>query len=214
MNDVPPTHLAIKQLGDTKQVKNVRSNILEKTHGIYNLHELVMDMSDFIDVICMYPDVIYVYGHRSILDVLDRLLLMNSTSPQPLSYDTTFQLGDFYVSMLSFRHILFKEAEPVLLACFLIHERMFQACHDQCFETCCKLIPSLHKCKKPTVIDEEHAFVNTVKSYLPPLQLRCWNHIMRDICRGFVVMVHHLGMCPVISWMCKNCFIYLQRRNT
>ena len=137
-----------------------------------------MDMPDFIDLTYMYPDVIYVYGHRSILDVLDRLLLMNSTSPQPLSYDTTFQLGDFYVSMLSFRHILFKEAEPVLLVCFLIHERMFQACHDQCFETCCKLIPSLHKCKKPTVIDEEHAFVNTVKSYLPPPQLRCWNHIM------------------------------------
>jgi len=41
-----------------------------------------------------------------------------------LSYDTTFQLGDFYVSVLCFRHTLFKEA-PVIPAAFLVHERKF-----------------------------------------------------------------------------------------
>ena len=68
--------------------------------------------------------------------------------------------------------------------CFLIHERKFQACHDHLFATCCKLISSLHKCKKRIVTDEEHVFVNTVKSYLPSApHLRCWNHIMQDTLR-------------------------------
>ena len=187
MNDVPPTHLAVKQPRDIKQVKNIISNILAKQRlshdAIYNLHELATDMPDFIHLICTHPDLICVCGHRSILAELDRLLLMNSPSSQLLSYDTTFQLGDFYVSTLSFRHTLFKEA-PVMPVCFLIHERKFQACHDHLFATCCKLIPSLHKCKKHIVTDEEHAFVNTVKSYLPSApHLRCWNHIMRDTLR-------------------------------
>ena len=43
-------------------------------------------------------------------------------SSHSLSYDTAFQLGDFYVSPLLFRHIVFKE-EPCILAMFLIHER-------------------------------------------------------------------------------------------
>ena len=37
-------------------------------------------------------------------------------------YDTTFQLGDFYVLILCFRHTLFKET-PVIPATFLVHER-------------------------------------------------------------------------------------------
>ena len=44
-----------------------------------------------------------------VLDQLDRLLLINSPLTQLLSYDTTFWLGDFYVSPLLFRHTLFKE---------------------------------------------------------------------------------------------------------
>ena len=51
--------------------------------------------------------------------------MVDSVNPQLLSYDTTFQLGDFYVSSLLFRHTIFKES-PVIPALFLIHERNFK----------------------------------------------------------------------------------------
>ena len=95
-------------------------------------------------------------------------------------HDTTFQLGDFYVSTLAFRHTLFKEA-PVIPVAFLIHERKLQTCHDELFGTCCKLVPALKKTKKPIVTDEEQAYVNTIGQYLPAAaHLRCWNHVLRD----------------------------------
>ena len=48
-------------------------------------------------------------GLQDILDTLGRIILVDSPSAQLISYDTTFQLGDFYVSPLLFRHTLFKE---------------------------------------------------------------------------------------------------------
>ena len=41
----------------------------------------------------------------------------------------TFQLGDFYVSALIFRHIIFREIH-CMPALFLIHERKFQQHHE------------------------------------------------------------------------------------
>ena len=183
----PSTHHAVKQPCNIKQVKNVRSKLLGKqrlSHDtIYNLHEIAVDMPDFIHVIRTHSDLICVCGHKSMFDKLDRLLLLDSPSPQLLSYDKTFQLGDFYVSTLAFRHTLFKEV-PVIPVCFLLHERKFQECHDELFSICCKMVPSLRKTKKPIVTDEEQAFINTIKKHLPLMpHKRCWNHIFQNAVR-------------------------------
>ena len=96
-------------------------------------------------------------------------------------YDTTFQLGDFYVSPLIFRHILFKE-NPSIPAMFLIHERKFTETHEEMFKECCKQIPSLINMQFPIVTDKEKSIVNAIKGVLPAVKLvHCWNHILRDI---------------------------------
>ena len=60
----PPTHLAVKQPRNTKQVKNIRSKVLEKQRlshdGLYNLHELAIELPDFIHLIHTYPDLVCV----------------------------------------------------------------------------------------------------------------------------------------------------------
>ena len=111
-----------------------------------------------------------VCGQKSLLVDLDHILLVKSPSDQLLSYSITFQLGDFYVSTLAFRLTLFREA-PVLPACFLIHERKHQACHDELFNNCCKLAPSL--CKSTVaLVTEEQAYVNTINyQKTPPICL-------------------------------------------
>ena len=57
----------------------------------------------FFKVIMTYPDLMVVYGHEEILKELNSLLQADSIEPKLLSYyDTTFQLGDFYLSPLLF----------------------------------------------------------------------------------------------------------------
>ncbi len=47
-----------------------------------------------------------------------------------MSYDTTFQLGDFYVSTLLFKNVLFQKS-PVMPALFMIHEKKLKSCHEE-----------------------------------------------------------------------------------
>ena len=85
---------------------------------------------------------------------------------QLLSYDNTFQLGDFYVSPLIFRHIIFKE-RPCIPAMFLLHERKFTETHKEMFRECAKIMPSLKKVKTPLVMDREAALMKALQSELP-----------------------------------------------
>ena len=139
--------------------------------SLYNLHEIALDLPDFVHLIHTYPDLVCVCGTKQ---------LLQSPVPQLLAYDTTFELGDFYLSTLTFRHTLFKEA-PVIPVAFLLHERKLTSCHEQLFNVCCKLVPSLKTTNKPIVTDEEQAYVNVVGKYLQAApHLRCWNHVVRD----------------------------------
>ena len=134
------SHLSVKQPRDIKQVRNIRSQVLEKKRlshdGLYNLHELALHITDFIHFIQTHPDLVCVCGQKSLFDEMDRVLLVDSPGAQLLSYDTTFQVGEFYVSILSFKHVLFKE-NPVILVAFMFYERKFQAVHEHFFEVNC-----------------------------------------------------------------------------
>ena len=72
------------------------------------------------------------------------------------NYDTTFQLGDFYVSPLIFRHTIFEE-KPCIPAMFLIHERKYTETHQEMFRECVARIPALKKATCPIVTDKEQA---------------------------------------------------------
>ena len=107
---------------NSKQVENIRLNQLKKQRlshdALYNVHKLVHDLPEFVHSIRTYPNLVCVLGQKALLNELDRVLHLESSSPQLLFYDTTFQFGDFYVSVLSFRQTLFKEA-PTIPAAFL-----------------------------------------------------------------------------------------------
>ena len=184
-NISPLTHMSVLQPRNDKQVENIRTKELQKhriSHdALYNLHEMAVDMPDFIHTIHTHPDLVCVCGQRALLEEMDRVLLLNSPSAQLLSYDATFQLGDFYVSVLCFRHTLFKEA-PVIPAAFLVHERKIEEHRKELFSVCTKIVRSLNHTTCPMVTDEEVAIVNVVAQVIPQVpQLWCWNHIFRAV---------------------------------
>ncbi len=93
---------------------------------------------------------------------LDRVLLLQSPS-QLLSYDTTFQLGEFYISPLIFGHALFKE-NRCIPAMFMIHERELTETHEAMFRECVKQVPSLKNINLPIVTDREKIIINAIKT--------------------------------------------------
>ncbi len=102
---------------------------------LYNLHEIAYDLPGFIFKITTF-------WLEKLLTECDRVL-------HSLSYDTTFQLGDFYVT----------------------HYR-------DTWRECCKQVPSLRTTEFPIVADKEKSRTNTNTSELPTVRsLYCWNHI-------------------------------------
>lgn len=172
---------------NVKQICNLQSEKNQKfrfTHdALYNVHELAYDLDGFVAKITTYPDLVLICGSQSIVSEMDRVLQCRSSAPQLLSYDTTFQLGDFYLSPLLFRHIAFTSS-PVIPALFLIHEKKSQNAHEELMKHVRKVISGLkgHEKSIPIVTDEEMAICNAIDIHLPFLhRLKCWNHTVNAV---------------------------------
>ena len=96
-----------------------------------------------------------------------------------VSYDTTFQLGNFYLSFAIYRLTIFK-GEPCIPALFLLHERKFVRTHRTFFKHLKEVIPG--NCRVSIVTDRERAITTAITAEVPSLpQVFCWNHIFRDV---------------------------------
>ena len=182
---VPLKLNGIRSVRNVKQVENAQYNIRKDRKlghdSLYNLHELVYHLDSYIHEIKTTPDLQVVIGYTHIFQEFDRLLQLKTSDPIPLYYDTTFCLGDFYVSTLAFQHIMFEE-NPVIPLAFMVHERKFQKCHEQFLEVIKEKIPRLERKSVPIITDREAGIVNAFEKILPNSRLLiCWNHFLRDL---------------------------------
>lgn len=185
--DCTSCHQPVLTPRDVTQIKNIQARNRQKfrlTHdALYNLHELAYDLGDFVSKINTYPNLIIVCGLKGIKQELDRLILSAPNNPILMSYDTTFQLGDYYLSPFLFKHVLF-ESHPVIPAAFLLHERKFQSAHTELMLHLKEEIPSLSTVTAPVpiVVDDEIALCNAIDESLPGVvRVRCWNHTIGAI---------------------------------
>ena len=93
-------------------------------------------------------------------------------------YDTTFNMGDFYISTLLYRHSLF-EGCPVIPLLMLVHERRTTESHQLLFDWFVRLTGmKVVTC----VVDREKAITNAISTALPGASIvYCWNHILGDV---------------------------------
>ena len=78
-------------------------------------------------------------------------------------YDTTFCMGDFYVSTLLYRNPVF-EGSPVMPLLMLLHERRTTSSHELLF----RWFSSLTGAKDVTcVVDREQSISNTIHNVMP-----------------------------------------------
>lgn len=133
--------------------------------SLYAFHLLVDHLNNYILSIKTTPDVEIVVGDSDIFDEVNKLLQLIDIVPE-FYYDTTFNLGSFYVSTLVFRHPVFKE-KPLLPIAFLVHERKFQKSHEHFLEILREKIPKLNEKSFPVIMDTETGIINAFNNILP-----------------------------------------------
>ena len=170
-----------------KQISNLQAKERQSTRlthdALYNLHELAYDLDGYVSKIVTFPDLLVICGLRSILAELNRIISATTESPILLSYDTTFKLGDFYVSPFLFRHVLFEQT-PTVPAAFVLHERKFQTIHEEFMKFISRQLPALSKLKVPLpiVVDNEAGLCHAIDNCLPGVsQVQCWNHLLNSV---------------------------------
>ena len=117
-------HDAISKPRNIKQLHNAKASKQEEIRltrdAIYNTHELAYE-GGFIHFLSTYPDLCVVAGEVEMIQELNSVIQLKDEDLL-LSYDTTFNLGEFYVSPLVFKHVVFTD-NPLVAGLFLIHER-------------------------------------------------------------------------------------------
>ena len=149
----------------------------------YNLMLIAQELKDYVFQIVTYPDLTCFVGLSELLKEFNSLLSLQSSDAPTLfvSYDTTFNIGDFYVTPLVFRHIMF-ESSPCIPLAFMIHQRKYQSLHEDFFRILTRYIPNLKKSSLAIITDREKGIINSITEVLPNANLLlCWNHIKRDL---------------------------------
>ena len=168
-----------------EQVRNVQK--AQRNRGrltrdaLYNLHEFAAG-SAFIHKIVTHPDLNVVMYSAEVIGMFSDLTSHNSEHPlQTLSYDTTFCLGDFYVSVVLFRHTDFDPA-PIIPLAYLLHERKTTETHAEFFRHLHSICPQLSGLPNMIIVtDQERAITQAIHDIFPSLQhFLCWNHVLQD----------------------------------
>ena len=104
-------------------------------------------------------------------------LLKLANEPVSLHYDTLFNMGDYYLSTLSYRQGLFI-GEPIVPAAFFVHSRRFKSDHLDFIKSFTTMLPSILTKRINIITDREFQFDGTF-----PIanHLFCWNHIENDL---------------------------------
>lgn len=142
------------------------------------LHESAYMLPGFIWNITTYPDLVVLFGLPEFFVLLDSC----ASDMVLLSYDTTFNLGDFYVTTLVVQLGSFNE-KPIIPVAFMLHERKFQKLHEEfcasIFRHLSRTVTSqqLHVCT-----DGESGCANAIQQSFPAwVVFTCWNHVIRDV---------------------------------
>ena len=183
--NILPSHHGILNPRNREQVRNCQKSERHKmklSHdSLYNLLLLAYELGDFVHHISIYPDLICAVGLKLVIKEFSKLLECDTGEHQMYcSYDTTFCIGDFYVSPIVFKHVLFQNSPTIPLA-FLIHDRKYAKTHEMFFRIIVDLIPNLKKYPVPFIVDREFGLSSAIKTVLPNCPVfHCWNHLQRD----------------------------------
>ncbi|XP_065679755.1 uncharacterized protein LOC124806202 [Hydra vulgaris] len=164
-----------------KQVANIMTRNAEKNNfhnkdEVWNSHLVAYSIHPFVRKIESYPDICIVMCCEKIVAQMEEMLELLPCKEITLHYDTTFNLGNYYLSCLAYRHVCLETKRnkylyslPTVPFAFFIHEKRLAQNHKYFFQTlkenvCGKNFNKSRNCKSHEILVEK-----PVKSDLPKL---------------------------------------------
>ena len=180
---VSGVHEGILNPRDRKMFENIRGKILNERRisrdEIYNITEYAQHMPGFVKKMDLIPLCINVAMMDETINMVNKVLAVSEKVI--FAYDTTFNIGCYYVSILVMRHPFFL-SEPVIPIGVLIHEKKLFTCHNLFFSVVYDSIPNMNNEKCVIIVDRERALTNSIEKNLPRCQIvQCWNHFKSDV---------------------------------
>lgn len=114
------------------------------------------EATDFLRHFSVHPNIVIHLIPQPLVETLDTLMRI-SLLPVTLHYDTVFNMGDFNLSTLVFRHNMFK-GNPIIPVGYFVHSRRFHEDHINFLTTRRKTITSLSSRRVILVTDREFDF--------------------------------------------------------
>ena len=152
---------------NTGQIRNVTKTVRKKNRishdQLYNVIQLGYHLQDFLKELTIFPDLCCIVAVDDILNDFNKALIVKSDEPLLVSYDTTFDLGDFFVSVLVYKHAMFQRGNTIPVA-FMIHDRRSGELHVRFFRTIKSLVPNLSKGTPVIVTDREPGIAKALKT--------------------------------------------------
>ena len=186
--------MPVLQPWNSTQVKNIRSKQLQKQRlshdALYNLHELAVDLPDFVHAICTHPNLICICSNRRAARWVGSVGT-SASGTVPYVYTPVVVIWHLSTGWFLCINTCFPtncSRKPLLFQLPSLY--MKESCRHAMM-SCLAFAARLHmftlkKTKKPMVTDEEQAYVNTIVQYLPAAaHLRCWSHVLKDAKRWF-----------------------------
>ncbi|XP_059174682.1 probable ATP-dependent RNA helicase DDX52 [Physella acuta] len=165
-----------------EQVRNAlkvnRRKLKNSNDALYNLHEFAYE-TKFVRYITTFPDLTAVMWMDESVQVFQETL-RNSHTVQQLSYNT-FNLGDFFISVLQFCELEFVNP-PVVPLAFMVHKKKTTKAHEIFWHHMKLACPELIDCKQVVIVtDQDSCISEAISSSVPHLpQFLCWSHVIQD----------------------------------
>lgn len=180
--NIPSCILPVLSPRDGKQVTNTvlreREKKLPSRDDIIGIMLLNDELEGFIKKFVLIPEFYCIFASDETLNYFKSLCNSHPEKIQ-LFYDTTFNLGDFYISVLLYTHPLF-HGNPVIPVAFIMHHLKTANIHRDFFNFIRSICPEIDG--KIIITDREAGIVQAIKLFLPKTtHFFCWNHIRQDV---------------------------------
>jgi len=178
-----------RQVKDMRKRKKITSGTLDPLHSVMMMCKDTM--KDFVRAVTGAPDYMIVIALDRMLDNLVRFCVSSESSLQPtiLTFDPTFSLGEFDVTVSTYKHplVVFRNPcghtakHPSLIGPVLIHQRKQFVNYHYLTSTLVSFRPELRNLHVFGT-DGEQALVQACQSQFPgAIHLRCWLHFKDNL---------------------------------
>lgn len=118
----------VKQVANAQFQRRLKTNL--SSNVLWNLMYTIDDTTFVKRLVIDKDDLMIFCFQDELLEKLKSVLNRRDLKPQQLSYDTTFLLGDYYLSFHVFRETEL-ESSSAIPCIFFIHERKFMERHEE-----------------------------------------------------------------------------------